>query len=780
MEKFTKGWVQHLRNTSRQPTPSHNVHRSSRNAESHPKEQPFETVKTRVRRDGLRRSTAQEAPDSEVDFQDIVRQGNDAIRAVISKTNESLDTKNRATTRERLLPGHAEVGCTAEDVTAEEDASEEDTEGEDASDDNKSDDQLDRQQQPSDGIESFCRGSRGLCSPPGSIARQHGSPPTVPRPSKPQESDCNDDFHRGLEQKNAPVRQLWVPDDNGKDSVASRPAKTPQAWRTHHRPERQRPQRRQQNRAHSQLPIDDVHASKWPAPPSLPKVVTVSAQQLVAEARGIYSGLMLLESKCIECDTRESQTDLGEEQYHALITLHQALLHEHFDFFLATQHPIASDSLKSLATKYAMPARMWRHGIHSFLELLRAKLPESHEHLLAFIHVAFSIMSLLVETVPAFRATWIECLGDLGRYRMAIEDSDARNRELWNNVAKYWYTQASDNAPTTGRLYHHLAILARPNVLEQLFFYSKSLCVKDPFSSAWDSILTFFDSLLDTGSLFYQRRDPVHAAFVRVHGILFSDKGTDQLQSAMDHFHGSLEHHIVAEQDNWLEPGYHMAISLSCLLLGYGSKSNVLMQAMSHSSGDGDVENGTSQDHADADAIIVRPNPAFDTAVSFAGKTCDVVMGCGGAKNTLACLHTTLVFYLFMHQRPSAMSLLEKHFPWKLLSRTLNRLRRMCDFPPRIDTTDFPGPEKSEPPHPLPEDYAMRGLIYTEGYFPPDWFNNDKIEVEARYLEPPSIVGKRLERILWIGRMIARQNKWLVWDEETEEFTVTAEYDCEP
>lgn len=204
------------------------------------------------------------------------------------------------------------------------------------------------------------------------------------------------------------------------------------------------------------------------------------------------------------------------------------------------------------------------------------------------------------------------------------------------------------------------------------------------------------------------------------------------------------------------------------------------MQAMSHSSGDGDVENGTSQNHADADATIVRPNPAFDTAVLFAGKTCDVVMGCGGAKNTLACLHTTLVFYLFMHQRPSAMNLLEKHFPWKLLSITLNRLRRMCDFSPRIDTTNFPGPEKSEPPHPLPEDYAMRGLIYTEGYFPPDWFNNDKIEVEARYLEPPSIVGKRLERILWIGRMIARQNKWLVWDEETEEFTVTAEYDCEP
>jgi hypothetical protein len=34
------------------------------------------------------------------------------------------------------------------------------------------------------------------------------------------------------------------------------------------------------------------------------------------------------------------------------------------------------------------------------------------------------MMTLLYETVPAFEETWIECLGDLGWYRMAIEDDD--------------------------------------------------------------------------------------------------------------------------------------------------------------------------------------------------------------------------------------------------------------------------------------------------------------------------------------------------------------------
>ncbi len=59
----------------------------------------------------------------------------------------------------------------------------------------------------------------------------------------------------------------------------------------------------------------------------------------------------------------------------ALVALHWTLLQEHHDFFLASQHPSASMALKRLANKYAMPARMWRHGIHSVLELLPHRLP---------------------------------------------------------------------------------------------------------------------------------------------------------------------------------------------------------------------------------------------------------------------------------------------------------------------------------------------------------------------------------------------------------------------
>lgn len=265
-----------------------------------------------------------------------------------------------------------------------------------------------------------------------------------------------------------------------------------------------------------------------------PMTRPISQEQIVQEVKTIYSGLVMVENKCIEVnnlqtENSEEKSDLSQEQWQALITLHRTLLHEHHDFFLASQHPSANSALRRLASKYSMPARMWRHGIHSFLELLRHNLPESREYMLTFIYLAYSIMALLYETVPAFDETWIECLGDLSRYRMAIEEEDIRDREIWTGVSRNWYSKASEKSPTTGRLYHHLAILARPNALQQLFCYSKSLCVVIPFPSARESIITLFDPLLEPENA---RDISVDSAFVRVQGVLFTGKANkDELAS---------------------------------------------------------------------------------------------------------------------------------------------------------------------------------------------------------------------------------------------------------
>ena len=68
-----------------------------------------------------------------------------------------------------------------------------------------------------------------------------------------------------------------------------------------------------------------------------------------------------------------------------------------------------------------MPTRMWNHGVHASLEVLRYRRPELQDYLLTLIYLAYQMMALLFETVPAFTDTWIECLGDLARYRMATQ-----------------------------------------------------------------------------------------------------------------------------------------------------------------------------------------------------------------------------------------------------------------------------------------------------------------------------------------------------------------------
>ena len=142
----------------------------------------------------------------------------------------------------------------------------------------------------------------------------------------------------------------------------------------------------------------------------------------------------MFENKCKDVDREQtrlafevnpgSRPALSPKQWQALIALHKTFLYEFHDFCLASQHPAATPNLTKLAACNSMPARLWQFGILNFLEVLRYRLPKSLDYMLAFIYTAYFMMTLLYETVPAFADTWTECLGDLGRYLMAVEDND--------------------------------------------------------------------------------------------------------------------------------------------------------------------------------------------------------------------------------------------------------------------------------------------------------------------------------------------------------------------
>lgn len=100
---------------------------------------------------------------------------------------------------------------------------------------------------------------------------------------------------------------------------------------------------------------------------------------------------------------------------------------------------------------------------------------------------------------------------------------------------------ASNKSPTTGRLYHHLTILARPNALQQLSYYTKALYISVPFPSAQESIITLFNPVLSKST---DRLEPINTAFISVHSILFSRKSKERLQESINKFIKLLDPYI--------------------------------------------------------------------------------------------------------------------------------------------------------------------------------------------------------------------------------------------
>ncbi|CAK7236630.1 hypothetical protein SCUCBS95973_009672 [Sporothrix curviconia] len=438
----------------------------------------------------------------------------------------------------------------------------------------------------------------------------------------------------------------------------------------------------------------------------------------------------MVESKCMEIDNEQSATDpqnrLEDDQWQALLALHRTLLHEHHDFMLASQHPSASPALRRVAQKYAMPARMWRHGIHSFLELLRHRLPASREHMITFIYMSYSIIALLYETVRAFEDTWIECLGDLSRYRMAIEDDNLRTRDVWTAVSRRWYSLASDRAPTTGRLYHHLAILARPYVITQMYYYIKSLCVPIPFTSTRESIMTLLDPVLNNAM---QNVPPVELAFIKSHAILFKFdlRPTPEFAPAVSLLLDDLDTHIATSSRAWTQTGVHMAIVNSCAFLNYGGDGNILMgilrDAMNRSAAGGDDETKPAEQAmpapgstsatgvtnpwapkpatplpgtrkvegpAVADPEVLR---ALEPVRNLVTKIDQVVFSRIGDANCHGYIHTRLVWMLCMARLPEGMVYVEHDFPWTELVLTLNSLIKTCDNYDKVERALFMQPQ---------------------------------------------------------------------------------------
>ena len=158
---------------------------------------------------------------------------------------------------------------------------------------------------------------------------------------------------------------------------------------------------------------------------------------------------------------------------------------------------------------------------------------------------------------------------------MAIEDDEPKDREVWSNVARFWYNKAADKSPNVGRLYHHLAILARPYTIEQLSLYLRSLTCIIPFESAKGSVMTLFNPILNGKESAIRRSSSVETVFIKAHGSLFIKGPTDpsdQFDEAMKQLEADefFDNYIDKTATKFKEIGVFAAVANIAAMFEYG------------------------------------------------------------------------------------------------------------------------------------------------------------------------------------------------------------------
>jgi hypothetical protein len=505
---------------------------------------------------------------------------------------------------------------------------------------------------------------------------------------------------------------------------------------------------------------DDQHSSGSSEEPSSgldtlrnfkqPKTNTIEEAQLTSEVFRIYGKLVLMEAECIKVDKQrtESQAELSSVEWQAKISLHQSLLGKYYDFFLASQHPSASQALNSLAASHEMPARMWRYAIDSLLVLLRRKYPESLDYIRKFIDGAFSVITQLLESARAFRKIWIECLGDLARYRMAVEESEVR--ESWAGVSEYWYNKAADLSPETGRIQHHLGILARPDVLLQLFYYTKALVSIRPYPQTRESMALLFSP--DNGQ---QQAYTMVTAFVATHGALFNEWPADQFITLAKQFLSLLR----GEARPLGHQGVYIMLCNFAAMLQYGDQSAVMVMEFSQKKSAADAYELALDSTAglDLELKIKEPSdaklglsPIASQGSALAFHTLSVLLD---LRDPGICpsVHVSLAFIWGLALHPLAMQKVDKFIPWAKIVRFLNILID-SDIPIEDDT--FPLDDGSICQ--LPEDFLLRGQLWTQLYFSDKFFDGMPEKIDRPSIEQPFAAISRKRRCLWLGGQIAK------------------------
>lgn len=500
----------------------------------------------------------------------------------------------------------------------------------------------------------------------------------------------------------------------------------------------------------------------------------------IASVTNTHTDLTILEEQCIQLVARPVQQ--SDQYWRGMIAIHRALLRRHLEFFALSQHPLASPDFRHLPVTLNMPVRMWKHGMHSLLELLRRSLPGARKHMDSFLLHAYQTLIQVYDNVKFLRRTWVERLGYACMYLMI--DKETNESEMWASIGRSWYEHAIDANPAIGRLYGHLALLNKKNLIRQLSLYTRLLTCIVAFPSPQQAFRTIFHTPLNNPS--NATTDDI--CLLQIHATLSysidnSPSHTGTVQTSLSRYIDNLDAAITEGQWND-RAGADVAFANIGAILARKKEAQTpvrflfvyrFSKMIRQNQESFLAPPGVSPEAFAVPDPCLPPAPgpeyqvSFKTAIDLLSGTLQCALKRVEDESVCPHVHIVLVFLWALTQilkdhkellhcsgNATTISLVLDKMPWPELVSFLNfQSQVFCAAEKKGEIS------REECHRPLPEDWDLRGLLWSFGYVQKAWFSSGTAHQE-RYVEVTSSRITRSWRMMGLGSAISKVTSLMI------------------
>lgn len=483
-----------------------------------------------------------------------------------------------------------------------------------------------------------------------------------------------------------------------------------------------------------------------------------SFHQLLNDVKTLYAKLKLLKAKCIavfqsyftkvEKNKRSRLNFLDNQKWQNLSFYHRLLLQQYCDYYTTCQHP-AGSQLIELIIKNSMPFRMWKYGIANYLIILRWMFSDFSDHMLYFTHYAYSMLTVFSESEAVY--DWSSRFDNLANHFGYIEKACIDDHIWgWNDVAKYWYNKAVDKNPNEKSLHYELDKLARPNNLQQLYYYAAfSTCV-----ISFEGVKKHMMNLLTSIMIEKPRFMCFVTFFMKIQSILFWKVFENHLKSIQFINDKLLFDYIGRVTAAFKCNGVFVAITCIVGFFEYGSRSTE--SKLNFRFAFEEMQTNRVQQ-----TQIAAQKSFFDIGLSrsidiawlrrifhFAFSCLSIALRRVKDMNVLFLIHVYLMFLKNLAKIEKTMKHVELNVPWAEICSFVNALMKS-------NYVSFGNVQRGFYDNKiigfLFEDFIIRRQIYGQSYFPNDWFEHATSDDEKRKLKSFTTTDVRIRRILWFA-----------------------------